>query len=233
MTTNTQFYITMLANNICEAVVAVDGKTHTINCTLKESVLNDRLRELVSAGQLHTKVVPKTANPDAVYAWDLVKNSWVLIRFKEVKSFKLLTGSLADLQAAKSRPAISVYAQLQDTTPAAIAPEVLASYKVPTTEDRRNFYVQALRGGPCVIEFTKQNGDVRVMNATLEPSKLDELGLTPTTTKEKHPNDNLDTIKVVDLDAKGWRAFNVSRVISFKTGTNGLVKRRTTLTPDV
>ncbi len=223
MTTNTQFYINMLHNNICEAVLTTNGSVHTINCTLKDTVL----RELTNI-----KLAPQSSNAEAVYAWDLAKNTWVYLQFDKIKSFKLLTGSLADLHSAKSRPAQSVYAQLQDTPPAAIAPEVLASYKVPTTNERRNFYVQALRGGPCVVEFTKQNGETRLMNATLEPTKIDELGLTPGG-EIIQPDRDLDVIKVIDTDAKGWRSFRVSKVISFKTGTPGLGKRRTTLTPDI
>lgn len=89
---------------------------------------------------------------------------------------------------------------------------------------------ELLRTGECIIEFTKVNGEVRVMPCTLDPRivppapepKVLAEGEVPKVKKE-----NPDVMSVWCLDKKEWRSFRIANVISAKatdvenTGTTG------------
>jgi len=68
-----------------------------------------------------------------------------------------------------------------------------------------------LAKGPLLVTFTKADGAIRAMKCTLQPELLP-----PHTIKEKTcaSGENCDCIKAYDLEANGWRAFKISRIIS-------------------
>jgi hypothetical protein len=77
-----------------------------------------------------------------------------------------------------------------------------------------------LRKGPVELKFTKANGEVRVMRATLEPSRLSE-SAPPSKNKggkvgDSSVNDDAEDprIVVLDLEKKAWRSFNADTVLS-------------------
>jgi hypothetical protein len=71
--------------------------------------------------------------------------------------------------------------------------------------------------GVVNLSFTKKDGTLREMNATLVTSEIPELSQ-----KESLPNDPRESDNVLcwDVDIKGWRTFKVSMIESY----NGLVK---------
>ena len=77
----------------------------------------------------------------------------------------------------------------------------------------RNEIVRELKEGLCRVDFTKVNGESRVMLCTLN---FDDIPV------EAHPknNDSVDKwpenlVKAYDVDAKGWRSFKMDSVNTF------------------
>lgn len=66
---------------------------------------------------------------------------------------------------------------------------------------------RALEKGVVKVTFTKANGELREMDATLAAYLLPE-----THQESNHPKG--ETMVVFDLDAEGWRSFRKDRVIS-------------------
>jgi hypothetical protein len=82
------------------------------------------------------------------------------------------------------------------------------------SNENREYYVSVLRNGPAQITFTKVNGEIRNMKATLNTN------LIPTTQAPANPAEeserSLSVIRVFDLDAQGWRSFRVDSVTEFQ-----------------
>lgn len=76
----------------------------------------------------------------------------------------------------------------------------------------------ALAEGDIVVDFTKEDGSVRTMLATRDKMKIPTSKL-PTPEQTEDPNfvkevENLDLVKVFDLEKNDWRSFRPSTVIS-------------------
>ena len=69
-----------------------------------------------------------------------------------------------------------------------------------------------LQTGVALVSFNKKDGTPRNMKCTLQPHLIPQ----PKTTSESKTvdNPNSDCLKVYDLEASGWRSFNLSNVIS-------------------
>lgn len=65
-----------------------------------------------------------------------------------------------------------------------------------------------LTNSTCFFKFQKQNGELREMNCTLNPSVV------PAVTNPKAPNDK--NLTVFDTDVSGWRTIPWDKIISFK-----------------
>jgi hypothetical protein len=77
---------------------------------------------------------------------------------------------------------------------------------------------ELLHTGECVVEFTKVNGEVRIMPCTLRtelippaPVKILTEGEVPKVKKE-----NPEIMSVWCLDKKEWRSFRIANIISAK-----------------
>jgi hypothetical protein len=69
----------------------------------------------------------------------------------------------------------------------------------------------------CIVDFTKVNGENRLMKCTLKSDHIPETTTTPTTTgREFTPNPSVMVLAVWDLEANGWRSFRVENVNSIK-----------------
>ena len=92
------------------------------------------------------------------------------------------------------------------TKSSTVADTIATLKNIPTMEDLRNVLGQNV----LVIDFTKLNGDKRVMTCTLrEDMKPAEV------VKEGAPKKVSDTnISVWDLNAQGWRSFRYDRINS-------------------
>ena len=77
----------------------------------------------------------------------------------------------------------------------------------------REFLKKDLFTKTAEVTFTKLNGDVRVMNCTLNPEVLPAKVVTEGEEKPariiKNPNNSL---AVYDIDAKGWRSFVIKNI---------------------
>lgn len=82
------------------------------------------------------------------------------------------------------------------------------------SNENREYYVSLLQNGPVRVVFTKVNGEVRNMKATLNKN------LIPLTQAPANPAEDTDrssnVIRVFDLDAQDWRSFRVDAVTEFE-----------------
>ena len=86
-----------------------------------------------------------------------------------------------------------------------------------TLEDKKNEYKELLRQGIVEVEFTKVNGEYRVMPCTLNehlipPAPVKELkeGELPKPPRKESP----EVIRVFCIDKQEWRSFRIDSVIS-------------------
>lgn len=67
---------------------------------------------------------------------------------------------------------------------------------------------------PVTVTFTKKDGTERVMNCTLEPSKLP---VTVVNEDKKPRKVSTTSMRVFDLDKNEWRSFTIRSVKKIKT----------------
>lgn len=73
---------------------------------------------------------------------------------------------------------------------------------------------EMLLNGIISVVFEKADGTIREMNCTLSPSEMPPQLLTEVQNAAKVRTENPDLLAVWDVDANGWRSFNVSKVRS-------------------
>ena len=78
----------------------------------------------------------------------------------------------------------------------------------------RDKILTMLRTGNVEVEFTKKDGTERVMNCTLEPSKLPPIVVKEDKKIRKESNTSM---RVFDLDKQEWRSFTIRSVKKIKT----------------
>lgn len=76
----------------------------------------------------------------------------------------------------------------------------------------REEMISRLAEGVCLVEFTKKDGDKRLMECTLDMNMIPE-NQRPAEIKSRSENN----ISVWDVQANGWRSFVVANVINFGT----------------
>lgn len=70
--------------------------------------------------------------------------------------------------------------------------------------------VPMLQSGAVAVNFVKVDGESRNMLCTLDPTLMS----TEEINKERRPNENIETVRVWDLDKEAWRSFRVDSVKS-------------------
>ena len=89
--------------------------------------------------------------------------------------------------------------------------ETVASLKgIPTKTDLKNLLDQNV----VVVDFTKLNGDKRVMTCTLREDMKPPATKTDTMSQKKVRGISDAVVSVWDVNAKGWRSFRYDRVNS-------------------
>ena len=89
--------------------------------------------------------------------------------------------------------------------------ETVASLKgIPTKADLKNLLDQNV----VVVDFTKLNGDKRVMTCTLREDIKPAATKTDTMSQKKVREISDAVVSVWDVNAKGWRSFRYDRVNS-------------------
>jgi hypothetical protein len=87
--------------------------------------------------------------------------------------------------------------------------ETVASLKgIPTRTDLQNI----LRQNVLVVDFTKLNGDKRVMTCTLREDMKPRATKDDTLSQKKVRELNEEVVSVWDVNAKGWRSFRYNRI---------------------
>ncbi len=78
------------------------------------------------------------------------------------------------------------------------------------TELARNEMIDLLQMSVCKIKFTKMDGDLRVMEATLKPTEIPD-GQVP-------PQQDSDSawITVWSVKDEGWRSLSANEVLEFE-----------------
>ena len=71
---------------------------------------------------------------------------------------------------------------------------------------------ELLRDGVCEVLFIKKNGSERLMNCTLNMDLIPEEMKQFQLYKGEKVLENLDILKVYDVDVQGWRSFILENV---------------------
>lgn len=82
----------------------------------------------------------------------------------------------------------------------------------------RNSVIEALKSNICVVEFTKLDGSLRSMRCTLMDSLLPPQKDIEEAVQAKSTKNAPDNIVAYDLDAQGWRTFNLTRINTVVVG---------------
>ena len=89
--------------------------------------------------------------------------------------------------------------------------ETVASLKgIPTRTDLQNILSQNV----LIVDFTKLNGDRRVMTCTLREDMKPPATKNDTMSQKKVRELNDEVVSVWDVNAKGWRSFRYARINS-------------------
>ena len=89
--------------------------------------------------------------------------------------------------------------------------ETVASLKgIPTKADLKNLLDQNV----VVVDFTKLNGDKRVMTCTLREDMKPPATKTDTMSQKKVREISDAVVSVWDVNARGWRSFRYDRINS-------------------
>ena len=97
----------------------------------------------------------------------------------------------------------------ETTTTESLVSETVASLKgIPTKQDLKGLLEQNV----VVVDFTKLNGDKRVMTCTLREDIKPAATKTDAMSQKKVREVSDAVVSVWDVNAKGWRSFRYDRV---------------------
>ena len=82
-----------------------------------------------------------------------------------------------------------------------------------TIDEKRHTLISMLAAGIHTVEFTKVNGEKRIMPCTLSSNLLPPVPIKEDTAK-KERKVNTDTLRVFVTDIQQWRSFRIDSVIS-------------------
>jgi hypothetical protein len=81
---------------------------------------------------------------------------------------------------------------------------------------KRNDIIESLREGICEFRFTKLDGQIREMTATLREDTIPEIRQSQEASRNAPKEITEETaIRVYDLDIQEWRSFRPQSLISF------------------
>ena len=97
----------------------------------------------------------------------------------------------------------------ETTTTESLVSETVASLKgIPTKPDLKNLLEQNV----VVVDFTKLNGDKRVMTCTLREDMKPHATKDDAMSQKKVREVSDAVVSVWDVNAKGWRSFRYDRI---------------------
>ena len=95
-------------------------------------------------------------------------------------------------------------------TQSSVSATVASLKGIPTKADLKNLLDQNV----VVVDFTKLNGDKRVMTCTLREDMKPPATKTDTMSQKKDREISDAVVSVWDVNAKGWRSFRYDRINS-------------------
>lgn len=95
-------------------------------------------------------------------------------------------------------------------TQSSVSATVASLKGIPTKADLKNLLDQNV----VVVDFTKLNGDKRVMTCTLREDMKPPATKTDTMSQKKVREISDAVVSVWDVNAKGWRSFRYDRINS-------------------
>jgi len=75
--------------------------------------------------------------------------------------------------------------------------------------------INELKSGICEVEFTKVNGETRVMKCTLDPSIIPVATKEDPLSQKKVRSVSDEVLPVWDVEREQWRSFRVENVTRF------------------
>lgn len=75
--------------------------------------------------------------------------------------------------------------------------------------------MNALQSGICEVEFTKVNGETRIMKCTLDPSIIPVATKEDPLSQKKVRSVSDEVLPVWDVEREQWRSFRVENVTRF------------------
>lgn len=87
-------------------------------------------------------------------------------------------------------------------------------FNTMSLDDKRNYLINMLSLGECVVEFTKVNGEHRVMPCTLSAQIIPPAPVKTITENKPERKVNTDVLRVFVTDINEWRSFRIDSVIS-------------------
>jgi|TARA_B110000908_G_scaffold170756_1_gene231263 hypothetical protein len=85
-----------------------------------------------------------------------------------------------------------------------------------TGPDLRQNLREFLFDGEVEVKFKKLDDSERVMRCTLHPDLIPD-AMMPKGDMDPQPTENLDIMKVFDIEVKQWRSFRLENIIYIKT----------------
>ena len=79
----------------------------------------------------------------------------------------------------------------------------------------RREMINELQSGICEVEFTKVNGETRVMKCTLDPSVIPPATKEDPLSQKKIRSVNEEVLPVWDVGKEQWRSFRIENVTRF------------------
>jgi hypothetical protein len=79
----------------------------------------------------------------------------------------------------------------------------------------RREMINELRSGICEVEFTKVNGETRVMKCTLDPNIIPAATKEDPLSQKKVRAVNEEVLPVWDINKEQWRSFRIENVTRF------------------
>ena len=79
----------------------------------------------------------------------------------------------------------------------------------------RREMINELQSGICEVEFTKVNGETRVMKCTLDPNIIPAATKEDPLSQKKVRAVNKEVLPVWDINKEQWRSFRIENVTRF------------------
>lgn len=200
-----QFYTTILEKNICEIKYTnpydKSAAVRTINCTLQPDFIRE-CNQGISEPLVDVKDAINVVDSDRLY--------WRLIPINQIKSCKVLSGSLSTIPTENM--ITSKYAKLRDTVDTNVRIHTAKIVKTSVVPAKKLWLINQLSKGSCRILYTDLHKQHQSVVGSLESWVLD---VAPLNRYRTDTNDNL--ITVMDMENDKWVIIELDSIITMES----------------